>query len=157
MYEVCSISNEKKLGEASNMIWSECYLMARYTYIWSIKCQQAIFWLSRFERSSAWSEPSLMLFADLWTLFSLSQTFSSLKSERLVRSWRARYHSKRRNGGETMVPFAEQLVPLGTCHVRSRKPLQKALVKAAGQTNERIRFKFGGPIGSTYHVAPIAP
>ena len=55
---VCSISNEKKLGEASNMIWSECYFMAKYTYIW-YNTQLATFCLSRYECSSAWSEPTI--------------------------------------------------------------------------------------------------
>ena len=69
------------------------------------------------------------------------QALSPLESERLVGSGRANNHSMRRNGGKTLVTVSDRPVARGTCHVRSRKPLQKDVAQGAGQTNGKIRLK----------------
>ena len=51
--------------------------------------------------------------------------FKHFGTRGLDRSGRGRHHSTRRNGGRTMVPIVERLVPSGTCHVSMCQPLQR--------------------------------
>ena len=53
------------------------------------------------------------------------QAFWSLWLERLGLLGRANIHSMLRNSGRTMVPNSDRSAAPATCHVRSRKPLQK--------------------------------
>ena len=50
--------------------------------------------------------------------------FIPLEPKRLGRSGRTNYRSMRWNGRKTMARVWDRLVAHGTCHVRSRKPLQ---------------------------------
>ena len=47
-----------------------------------------------------------------------------------------------------MEAFFDRPVERGKCHVRTRRPLQNIVARSAGQTNERIRLKLGGPIAT---------
>ena len=64
-------------------------------------------------------------------------------------------HSMRRNGRKTMVPTLDGSDARGTCHLRSREPLKKYLIKGAGVTIGRIRLKLGGPIGLLSGLNPL--
>ena len=82
------------------------------------------------------------------------QAFSTLEPKRLVGSGRANSHSMRRSGGKTMATVSNRSVAHGTCHVRSRKPLQKNCTPGSGQTNKRTRLKLGGLIATVDGLHP---
>ena len=69
------------------------------------------------------------------------QAFSTLEPKGLVGWGRANIHSMCRKGRKTMVMASDQSVAPGTCHVRSRKPLQKSVDSGAGLTSGRIGLK----------------
>ena len=54
------------------------------------------------------------------------QALSPLEPKRLFGSGRTNIHSICRNSGMTMATVSDRFVTQGTCHVRSRKPLQKS-------------------------------
>ena len=75
------------------------------------------------------------------------QVFSPLEPKQLAGSGQTNIRSRRRNGGKT-ISVSDRSIARSTCHVRTRKLLQKALVKGTGQANGRIRLKSGGPIAT---------
>ena len=83
------------------------------------------------------------------------QAFLSLEPERLVKPGRANIYSMRQNGGKTMVTVSNRLVARGTCHVRSRNPCKKVVVRGAGQTNGRIRPKLCMSIATLGEQLPM--
>ena len=63
----------------------------------------------------------------MFVCVSVVQAFSPLEPEQLVRSGRANIHSMHWNSGKAKVYVVDRSVAHGTCHARSRKPLQKSI------------------------------
>ena len=79
----------------------------------------------RFALVRRWKEVVGPVFVCMYVCPSV-QAFSPLEPEQLIGSGRVNICSMHRNGGRTMVSVLDQSVAGTTCHVRSRKPLQRS-------------------------------